>query len=74
MTTMVKVNTNGSYVAEVTISADGQKIVDREKVGPGSSVEKTWHLPHGRKHFVEIEERDASAAEIAASKPAAAAA
>ena len=68
MTTNVKVNTNGSYVAEVKI--DG---TDLGSVGPGSMVEKSWYLPHGSKHVVEIEERNATAEEIEASKAASAA-
>lgn len=61
MTTSVKVNTNGNYVATVKING-----VDKGTVGPGSAVEKMWNIPHGQMTTVEIEERQATAEEIAA--------
>lgn len=61
MTTSVKVNTNGNYVATVKING-----VDKGTVGPGSMVEKQWGIPHLETTIVEIEERQATAEEIAA--------
>jgi len=66
MTTNVKVQTNGNYVAMVKI--DGE---DKGTVGPGSAVEKQWYIPHGGVHNVEIEERSATEDEINAAKAAA---
>lgn len=63
MTTNVKVQTNGNYVAEVNI--DGK---DVGSVGPGSGVEKSWYIPHGGFHTVTIHERDATEAEVEAQK------
>lgn len=60
MTTDVIVRTNGNYVAEVKL--DG---VEAGSVGPGRLVTKQFYIPHGGVHVVEIEERAATAEEIA---------
>jgi hypothetical protein len=64
MTTTVKVNCNGNYVAEVR--QDDREVVN---VGPGSMVEKSFYFPHpGPSSFV-ITERPATPEEIEAAKP-----
>lgn len=63
MTTQVKIQTNGSYVAELK-NVNGSVL---GKAGPGNNVESEWiHVPHGQTHTVT--EREATAEEIEAAK------
>jgi hypothetical protein len=66
MTTTVKVNTNGSYVADVKITNSRGEQVD--SVGPGSMVEKSFSIPHGEATTIEINEREATPEEVEAAK------
>lgn len=60
MTTNVKIQTNGNYVAE--LRDEGNTVV--ASVGPGNNVESNWiHVPHGS--IATLSERDATAEEIA---------
>lgn len=64
MTTNVKVTTNGNYVAMVKVNGK-----DEGTVGPGNSVSRDFSLRHDKHpNTFEVDEREATADEIAASK------
>lgn len=68
MTTQVKVNVNGNYHAEVTITSDAgddynhTAIVEGGKDGP---TERTFSLPHGNKTTFVVDERQMTPEEVA---------
>ncbi len=64
MTTTVKVNCNGNYVA--TVKINGEEV---GTVGPGIMVEKAWSLRHDvHPNVFEVDERPATAEEVEAAK------
>ncbi len=67
MTTTIKVNTNGKYVAEgklVTTDKDGTASEVPVSVGPGYPAEASFYVPHGSTAVLELAEREATKEEV----------